>query len=108
MPFFRVIDAFNAAASSGKTIAKAMREAATAAEGGAESTKDMIARYGRARSLANALADIWIRARLRLHFCSLGLAKLSQQNRLNPDCRNRPIISDEVAVNSGIDEYEIA
>jgi dihydroxyacetone kinase-like protein len=48
---FPAIDAFNAAASSGKTIAKSMREAATAAEAGAESTKDMVARYGRARSL---------------------------------------------------------
>jgi phosphoenolpyruvate---glycerone phosphotransferase subunit DhaL len=45
------VDAFHAAASSGKTIVVAMREAAIAADAGAESTKSMIARYGRARNL---------------------------------------------------------
>jgi phosphoenolpyruvate---glycerone phosphotransferase subunit DhaL len=45
------VETFQAAASSGKTIALAMKEAALAAVAGAASTKDLIARYGRARYL---------------------------------------------------------
>lgn len=44
------VDAMSAAAGAGKTIAEALDDAATAAKLGAESTRDMVARYGRARS----------------------------------------------------------
>ena len=47
------VDAFHAAASLGKTIAMAMSNAAAAADAGAASTKDIIARYGRARNLGD-------------------------------------------------------
>jgi dihydroxyacetone kinase-like protein len=47
------VDAFLAAASSGKTMAMATSEAAAAADAGAASTKNMIARYGRARNLGD-------------------------------------------------------
>jgi dihydroxyacetone kinase-like protein len=43
------VESFEAAASTGKTIAQAMNEAAKAARLGAEGTKDMVARYGRAK-----------------------------------------------------------
>lgn len=43
------VESFEAAASTGKTIAQAMNEAAEAARLGAEGTKDMVARYGRAK-----------------------------------------------------------
>ncbi len=42
---------FSAAATSGRTIRQAFHEAAAAAASGAESTKEMIARYGRAKFL---------------------------------------------------------
>lgn len=45
------VQAFQAAASSGKAAAVALKEAAVAAEAGAASTKNLIARYGRARYL---------------------------------------------------------
>lgn len=45
------VQAFDKAAASGKTIPEAMQQAAEAARAGAESTKDMIARYGRAKFL---------------------------------------------------------
>lgn len=45
------VDAVSAAAGAGKTIAEALGDAACAARLGAESTSDMVARYGRARSL---------------------------------------------------------
>ncbi len=45
------VEAFTAAACAGKTVAEAMEEAAEAARQGAESTKEMIARYGRAKFL---------------------------------------------------------
>ncbi len=45
------IDAVSAAAGAGKTIEEALDDAAHAARLGAESTSDMVARYGRARSL---------------------------------------------------------
>ena len=45
------VEAVSAAAGAGKTIAEALDDAATAAKLGAESTMDMVARYGRARSL---------------------------------------------------------
>jgi len=45
------VDAFEAAAREGKTIAEAMQEAANAARAGADATKDMVAHYGRAKFL---------------------------------------------------------
>jgi dihydroxyacetone kinase-like protein len=45
------VDAFEAAARAGKTIAEAMHEAANAACAGADATKEMIAHYGRAKFL---------------------------------------------------------
>jgi dihydroxyacetone kinase-like protein len=45
------VDAVSAAASAGKSIPQALDDAASAAKLGAESTRDLIARYGRARSL---------------------------------------------------------
>ena len=45
------VDAVFAAAGAGKTIAEALDDAARAASLGADSTRDMVARYGRARSL---------------------------------------------------------
>jgi phosphoenolpyruvate---glycerone phosphotransferase subunit DhaL len=45
------IAAMTAAAAAGKTIPQALEEAASAAHSGAEATKDLVARYGRARSL---------------------------------------------------------
>ena len=45
------VDAASAAASAGKTIPEALEDAARAASPGAESTRDLVARYGRARSL---------------------------------------------------------
>jgi dihydroxyacetone kinase-like protein len=45
------VQAFAAAASSGESIANAMEYAAEAARRGADTTKDMIARYGRAKFL---------------------------------------------------------
>lgn len=45
------LEAFEAAASAGKTVSVAMEEAAQAARKGAETTKEMIARYGRAKFL---------------------------------------------------------
>jgi phosphoenolpyruvate---glycerone phosphotransferase subunit DhaL len=45
------VDAVSAAAGAGKTIEEAPDDAARAAKLGAESTSDMVARYGRARSL---------------------------------------------------------
>jgi dihydroxyacetone kinase-like protein len=45
------VQAFAAAANSGESIANAMEYAAEAARRGADATKDMIARYGRAKFL---------------------------------------------------------
>jgi dihydroxyacetone kinase-like protein len=45
------VDAVSAAAGAGKTIPEALDDAALAARLGAESTRDLVARYGRARSL---------------------------------------------------------
>ncbi len=45
------VQAFASAASSGKSVSEAMKEAAAAARAGADSTRDMIARYGRAKFL---------------------------------------------------------
>jgi dihydroxyacetone kinase-like protein len=45
------VDAVNAAAGAGKTIPEALDDAALAAKLGAESTRNLVARYGRARSL---------------------------------------------------------
>jgi dihydroxyacetone kinase-like protein len=45
------LEAFAAAASAGKTVSVALEEAAQAARKGAETTKEMIARYGRAKFL---------------------------------------------------------
>ncbi len=45
------VAAASAAAEAGKTIPEALEDAALAARLGAESTRDLIARYGRARSL---------------------------------------------------------
>ena len=45
------VDAVSAAAAAGKSIPEALDDAALAAKMGAESTRDMVARYGRARSL---------------------------------------------------------
>ncbi len=45
------VAAASAAAVAGKTISEALEDAALAARLGAESTKDLVARYGRARSL---------------------------------------------------------
>ncbi len=45
------VEAFQKAASSGKKIVIAMKEAAVAADAGAASTRHLIARYGRARNL---------------------------------------------------------
>jgi phosphoenolpyruvate---glycerone phosphotransferase subunit DhaL len=45
------VDAISAAAGAGKTIPEALEDAALAARLGAESTRELVARYGRARSL---------------------------------------------------------
>ncbi len=45
------VDAVSAAAGAGKTIPEALDDAAEAARLGAESTRDLVAHYGRARSL---------------------------------------------------------
>jgi dihydroxyacetone kinase-like protein len=45
------VAAASAAAEAGKTIPEALEDAALAARLGAESTRDLVARYGRARSL---------------------------------------------------------
>ena len=45
------VAAATAAARAGKTIPEALEEAAHAARTGAESTRDLVARFGRARSL---------------------------------------------------------
>ena len=45
------VAAATAAAAAGKTIPEALEEAALAARTGAESTRDLVARFGRARSL---------------------------------------------------------
>jgi dihydroxyacetone kinase-like protein len=45
------VEAIGAAATSGKTVAAALEDAALAARSGADSTKDMVARYGRAKFL---------------------------------------------------------
>lgn len=45
------VQAFEAAANSGEPTARAMKQAADAARSGAEATKDMIAKYGRAKFL---------------------------------------------------------
>jgi phosphoenolpyruvate---glycerone phosphotransferase subunit DhaL len=45
------VDAVSAAAGEGKNIPEALDDAALAAKLGAESTRDLVARYGRARSL---------------------------------------------------------
>jgi phosphoenolpyruvate---glycerone phosphotransferase subunit DhaL len=45
------VAAATAAAGAGKTISVALEEAARAAQMGAESTRDLVARFGRARSL---------------------------------------------------------
>jgi len=45
------VAAATAAAGAGKTIPEALEEAALAARTGAESTRDLVARFGRARSL---------------------------------------------------------
>jgi phosphoenolpyruvate---glycerone phosphotransferase subunit DhaL len=45
------VAAASAAAQAGKTIPEALEDAALAARLGAESTRDLVARYGRARSL---------------------------------------------------------
>jgi dihydroxyacetone kinase-like protein len=45
------IEAFGAAASGHKTLAEAMEVAAEAAREGADATRDMVARYGRAKFL---------------------------------------------------------
>ena len=45
------VDAVSAAAGAGKTIPEALDDAALAAKLGAESTRNLVARYGRARSL---------------------------------------------------------
>jgi dihydroxyacetone kinase-like protein len=45
------VEAFDAASRSGKGIEEAMQDAAAAAQRGADATKDMVARYGRAKFL---------------------------------------------------------
>ena len=45
------VDAISTAAGAGKTIPEALEDAALAARLGAESTRELVARYGRARSL---------------------------------------------------------
>ena len=45
------VDAVSAAAGAGRTIPEALDDAALAAKSGAESTRNLVARYGRARSL---------------------------------------------------------
>ena len=47
------VGAISAAAASGKTVAEAFETAASAARAGADSTKDMVARYGRAKFLGD-------------------------------------------------------
>jgi dihydroxyacetone kinase-like protein len=49
--FSPAIAAATAAAGAGKTIPEALEDAAVAAQMGAESTRDLVARFGRARSL---------------------------------------------------------
>ncbi len=45
------VDAVTAAADAGKSLAEALDDAALAAKTGADSTRDLVARFGRARSL---------------------------------------------------------
>ena len=45
------VEAFGAAAANGKSISEAMNDAAAAAEAGAASTKNLVARHGRAKYL---------------------------------------------------------
>lgn len=45
------VEAFSAAAQAGKSLEEAMQDAAAAAQAGADTTKDMIARFGRAKFL---------------------------------------------------------
>jgi dihydroxyacetone kinase-like protein len=45
------VEAFDAAARADKSVEEAMRDAAAAAQRGADTTKDMIARFGRAKFL---------------------------------------------------------
>jgi len=45
------VSALSAAAARGKTIRQALKDAALAARAGADSTKDLVARYGRAKFL---------------------------------------------------------
>jgi dihydroxyacetone kinase-like protein len=45
------VAAATAAATAGKTIPEALADAAQAAQTGADSTRDLVARFGRARSL---------------------------------------------------------
>lgn len=45
------VEAASAAAEAGKSIPEALQATASAAQQGAESTRDLVARYGRARSL---------------------------------------------------------
>lgn len=47
------VQEFGAAAGAGRSISEAMNDAAAAAEAGVESTKDMVARYGRAKYLGD-------------------------------------------------------
>jgi dihydroxyacetone kinase-like protein len=47
------VEAFSAAAASGNSVSEAMNDAAAAAETGAESTRDLVARYGRAKYLGD-------------------------------------------------------
>jgi phosphoenolpyruvate---glycerone phosphotransferase subunit DhaL len=47
------VDAATAAAAAGKSIPVALEEAASAAKSGADSTRDLVARFGRARSLGD-------------------------------------------------------
>jgi phosphoenolpyruvate---glycerone phosphotransferase subunit DhaL len=45
------VEAFSVAAKEGKSVEEAMQDAASAAQTGADTTKDMIARFGRAKFL---------------------------------------------------------
>jgi phosphoenolpyruvate---glycerone phosphotransferase subunit DhaL len=47
------VEAFSSSAANGKDLSEAMSDAARAAEAGAESTKNLVARYGRARHLGD-------------------------------------------------------
>ena len=72
------VSAFSAAAALGKTIRQALKDAALAARSGADSTKDLVARYGRAKFLGEKTRGLRMRAPPPSRFFSTVFAQDSQ------------------------------